>query len=136
MRCSFILDFIYLSYRTSNGIKNGEGLLFLVKSVSESISLTISFALQRIQQAEWMEKYRDLLGTDPIWDPEVVPSADADNSEDEVGDVSLESLRELLELGVGLPPHPALEKALAKVQGLLEVSEKIEDKATNFLQAK
>ena len=83
-----------------------------------------------------MEKYRDLLGTDPIWDPEVVPLADGESSDSELGDVSLDSLRELLALGVGLPPHPALEKALAKVQGLLEVSEKIEDKATNFLQAK
>lgn len=83
-----------------------------------------------------MEKYRDLLGTEPIWDPEVIPSADGDTSDREVGDVSLDSLRELLELGVGLPPHPALEKALAKIQGLLEASEKIEDKASNFLQAK
>ncbi|EFX69009.1 hypothetical protein DAPPUDRAFT_301194 [Daphnia pulex] len=74
----------------------------------------------RIQQAEWIEKYRDLLGTNPIWDPEV----------------SLDSLRELLELGVGLPPHPVLEKSLAKLQGLLEMSEKIEDKANIFLQAK
>ncbi len=84
-----------------------------------------------------MEKYRDLLGTAPIWDPEVIPSADRDGSDDEgTGDVSLDSLRELLELGVGLPPHPALEKALAKLQGLLDASEKIEEKATNFLQAK
>lgn len=83
-----------------------------------------------------MEKYRDLLGTNPIWDPEVLPSADRDASDDEAGEVSLDSLRELLELGVGLPPHPVLEKALAKLQGLLEMSEKIEDKASNFLQAK
>lgn len=83
-----------------------------------------------------MEKYRDLLGTNPIWDPEVMPSADRDASDDEAGEVSLDSLRELLELGVGLPPHPVLEKALAKLQGLLEMSEKIEDKASNFLQAK
>ena len=97
----------------------------------------ILWFLQRIQQAEWIEKYRDLLGINPIWDPEVIPSADCDASEeDEAEEVSLGSLRELLELGVGLPPHPVLEKCLAKLQGLLEMSEKIEDKANNFLQAK
>lgn len=84
-----------------------------------------------------MGKYRDLLGTNPIWDPDVMPSSDRDTTEDEEAEeVSLDSLRELLELGVGLPPHPVLEKSLAKLQGLLEMSEKIEDKATNFLQAK
>lgn len=87
-----------------------------------------------------MAKYRDLLGTHPIWDPEVIPSADRDPNDDDDdesgGEVSLDSLRQLLELGVGLPPHPVLEKALAKLQGLLDTSEKIEDKAANFLQAK
>jgi len=39
-------------------------------------------------------------------------------------------------LGVGIAPHPALEKALAKLQGLLEMSEKIEDKAAKCLQMK
>jgi hypothetical protein len=99
--------------------------------------LIIWECLQRIQQAEWIEKYRDLLGTNPIWDPEVIPCADRDaTEEDEAEEVSLDSLRELLELGVGLPPHPVLEKSLAKLQGLLEMSEKIEDKANIFLQAK
>ena len=83
-----------------------------------------------------MEKYRDLLGSSPIWDPEVIPSADRDASDEEAEEVSLDSLRELLELGVGLPPHPVLEKALGKLQGLLDMSEKIEEKASNFLQAK
>lgn len=83
-----------------------------------------------------MEKYRDLLGENPVWDPEANPSGEFDASDDEGGEVSLDSLRELLELGVGLPPHPVLEKCLAKLQGLLEMSEKIEDKAVNFLQAK
>lgn len=102
-----------------------------------SYLIIICECLQRIQQAEWIEKYRDLLGTNPIWDPEVIPSADRDASEeDEAEEVSLDSLRELLELGVGLPPHPVLEKSLAKLQGLLEMSEKIEDKANIFLQAK
>lgn len=77
-----------------------------------------------------------MLGAKPVWDPDVIPSADCDANEAEGDEVSLDSLRELLELGVGLPPHPALEKCLAKLQGLLEVSEKMEDKAANFLQAK
>ena len=99
--------------------------------------LFFNLGLQRIQQAEWIEKYRDLLGTNPIWDPEVIPSTERDGCEDDEADeVSLDSLRELLELGVGLPPHPVLEKCLAKLQGLLEMSEKIEDKAKLFLQAR
>ena len=94
-----------------------------------------------MQQAEWVAKYRDLLGSAPLWDPEVIPSAQRDSNgdnsdDDDVGEVSLDSLRELLELGVGLPPHPALEKALAKLQGLLDTSEKIEEKANSFLQAR
>ena len=100
-----------------------------------------------MQQAEWMEKYEDLLGTEPVWDPDVqlLPTErrrDADNDDDcdddggGGGDVSLDSLRHLLELGVGLPPHPALEKALAKLQGLLDASEKIDDKAADALQSK
>ena len=56
--------------------------------------------------------------------------------EEEPTEVSLDSLRELLQLGVGIAPHPALEKALAKLQGLLEMSEKIEDKAAKCLQIK
>ena len=80
-----------------------------------------------------------MLGTDPIWDPEsnvTNDQLDGSGSDLEEGDVSLNSLRELLELGVGLPPHPALEKALAKLQGLLDASEKFEDKAAGVLQSK
>ena len=99
--------------------------------------LSMMNELQRIQQAEWLEKYQSLLGTDPIWDPDVIPTLGNDVAEDdEPAEVSLDSLRELLELGVGIAPHPALEKALAKLQGLLEMSEKIEDKASRCLQMK
>lgn len=93
--------------------------------------------MQRIQQAEWMEKYQDLLGTNPIWDPDTPAKASHDDMDDDhEGDVSLDSLRQLLELGVGLPPHPTIEKSLAKLQGLLDMSEKIQDKANNCLQNK
>jgi len=122
-----------------------------LESLKECLEVGAAFAIDlpeigrlklRIQQAEWLEKYRDLLGTDPIWDPDVIPalgsSGDAlsGEEEEEPNEVSLDSLRELLQLGVGIAPHPALEKALAKLQGLLEMSEKIEDKAAKCLQIK
>ena len=84
-----------------------------------------------------MEKYYSLLGTDPIWDPDVIVQTDRDTTDYQASaEVTLDSLRDLLEMGVGIPPHPAMEKALAKLQGLLEVSEKIEDKAIKCLQIK
>lgn len=99
----------------------------------------VTYPQQRIQQAEWLEKYRNLLGNDPIWDPDVIPALGSDGQpgeDEEPKEVTLDSLRELLQLGVGIAPHPALEKALAKLQGLLEMSEKIEDKAAKYLQMK
>ena len=82
-----------------------------------------------------MDKYQDLLGVNPTWDPEVNP-LEQDCTELEPGTVTLDSLRDLLESGISLAPHPVLEKSLAKLQGLLETSEKIEDKASNSLQSK
>ena len=50
--------------------------------------------------------------------------------------VTLEMMKRLIDSGVGLPPHPALEKAMADLQELLTVSERWEDKARACLQAR
>ena len=54
----------------------------------------------------------------------------------EVGTVTLEAMRRLLEAGIGLSPHVACEKAMAQLQELLTVSERMEEKARVCLQAK
>lgn len=41
-----------------------------------------------------------------------------------------------MEAGVGLAPHPAVEKAMAELQELLTVSERWEEKARICLQAR
>ena len=50
--------------------------------------------------------------------------------------VTLESMRKLIESGVSLAPHPAVEKAMAELQELLTVSERWEEKARICLQAR
>ncbi|GFG38653.1 hypothetical protein Cfor_01675 [Coptotermes formosanus] len=50
--------------------------------------------------------------------------------------VTLESLRKLLNVGVSLPPHSLVEKSMAELQELLTHVEKWEEKAKVCLQAK
>lgn len=50
--------------------------------------------------------------------------------------VTLDTLRKLIDSGVSLVPHPAVEKAMAELQELLTVSERWEEKAKICLQAK
>ncbi|XP_072305299.1 lysine-specific demethylase 5B-B isoform X1 [Eucyclogobius newberryi] len=50
--------------------------------------------------------------------------------------LSLESMRRLIDQGVGLGPHPSVEKAMARLQELLTVSEHWEDKAISLLKAR
>jgi histone demethylase JARID1 len=45
-------------------------------------------------------------------------------------------MRKLMDSGVGLAPHPAVEKAMAELQELLTVSERWEEKARICLQAR
>ncbi|XP_067110883.1 lysine-specific demethylase 5A isoform X2 [Osmerus mordax] len=71
---------------------------------------------QDLQQARWLDEVRVTLA-----DPQRV---------------TLEMMKRLIDSGVGLPPHPALEKAMADLQELLTVSERWEDKARACLQAR
>ncbi|XP_071961642.1 lysine-specific demethylase 5A-like [Antedon mediterranea] len=71
---------------------------------------------QELQQARWLDDVRSSLS---------VP----DN-------ITLDTLRMLIDSGVSLAPHQAIEKAMAELQELLTVSERWEEKANICLQAK
>lgn len=72
--------------------------------------------LQVLQQALWLDEVRMAMQ-----DPQ---------------NVTLDTMRRLLDSGVGLAPHPALEKAMADLQELLTISERWEEKARICLQAR
>jgi len=71
---------------------------------------------QVLLQAKWLDEVRETLA-----EPE---------------SVTLEVMRKLMEMGVGLAPHVACEKAMAELQDLLTVSERMEEKARVCLQAR
>lgn len=73
-------------------------------------------SFQVLQQAKWLDEVRESLQ-----DPE---------------SVVLDTLRKLMESGVGLSPHNAVEKAMAELQELLTLSERWEEKARICLQAR
>ncbi|XP_053574799.1 lysine-specific demethylase 5A isoform X2 [Bombina bombina] len=50
--------------------------------------------------------------------------------------VTLDVMKKLIDSGVGLAPHHAVEKAMAELQELLTVSERWEEKAKTYLQAR
>ncbi|XP_037628330.1 lysine-specific demethylase 5B-B isoform X2 [Sebastes umbrosus] len=50
--------------------------------------------------------------------------------------LTLETMRRLIDQGVGLAPHPSVEKAMARLQELLTVSEHWEDKSSSLLKAR
>ena len=69
-----------------------------------------------LQQARWLDEVRETM-RDPL-------------------NVTLDVMRKLMDSGVGLAPHPAVEKAMAELQELLTVSERWEEKARICLQAR
>ncbi|NXS39894.1 KDM5B demethylase, partial [Balaeniceps rex] len=70
----------------------------------------------RLEQARWLED---------------VQLASSDQSS-----LTLDDMRRLIDSGVGLAPYPAVEKAMAKLQELLTVSEHWDDKARNLIKAR
>uniref|UniRef100_A0A674JCC6 [histone H3]-trimethyl-L-lysine(4) demethylase n=1 Tax=Terrapene triunguis TaxID=2587831 RepID=A0A674JCC6_9SAUR len=70
----------------------------------------------RLEQARWLED---------------VQQACLDQSA-----LTLDDMRRLIDSGVGLTPHSAVEKAMAKLQELLTVSEHWDDKARNLIKAR
>lgn len=71
---------------------------------------------QELQQARWLDEVRVTLA--------------------EPHRVTLELMKRLIDSGVGLAPHHAVEKAMAELQEILTVSERWEDKARSCLQAR
>uniref|UniRef100_A0A672IU44 [histone H3]-trimethyl-L-lysine(4) demethylase n=1 Tax=Salarias fasciatus TaxID=181472 RepID=A0A672IU44_SALFA len=71
---------------------------------------------QELQQARWLDEVRITLA--------------------EPHRVTLELMKRLIDSGVGLAPHHAVEKAMAELQEILTVSERWEDKARACLQAR
>uniref|UniRef100_A0A8C6V258 [histone H3]-trimethyl-L-lysine(4) demethylase n=1 Tax=Neogobius melanostomus TaxID=47308 RepID=A0A8C6V258_9GOBI len=71
---------------------------------------------QELQQARWLDEVRVTLA--------------------EPYSVTLELMKRLIDSGVGLAPHHAVEKAMAELQEILTVSERWEDKARACLQAR
>lgn len=71
---------------------------------------------QELQQARWLDEVRVTLA--------------------EPYSVTLELMKRLIDSGVGLAPHHAVEKAMAELQEVLTVSERWEDKARACLQAR
>uniref|UniRef100_A0A8V5HGD8 [histone H3]-trimethyl-L-lysine(4) demethylase n=1 Tax=Melopsittacus undulatus TaxID=13146 RepID=A0A8V5HGD8_MELUD len=70
----------------------------------------------RLEQARWLED---------------VQLTSSDHSS-----LTLDDMRRLIDSGVGLAPYPAVEKAMAKLQELLTVSEHWDDKARNLIKAR
>nr|XP_015197730.1 PREDICTED: lysine-specific demethylase 5B isoform X1 [Lepisosteus oculatus] len=71
---------------------------------------------ERLEQARWLEG---------------VQEASAEPSS-----LTLDTMRRLIDQGVGLSPHPSVEKAMARLQELLTVSEHWEDKAHSLIKAR
>ncbi|MEQ2195173.1 hypothetical protein XENOCAPTIV_008538 [Xenoophorus captivus] len=71
---------------------------------------------QELQQARWLDEVRGTLA--------------------EPHRVTLELMKRLIDSGVGLAPHHAVEKAMAELQEVLTISERWEDKARSCLQAR
>lgn len=70
----------------------------------------------RLEQARWLEEVQQA-------------SLDA-------GSLTLDDMRRLIDLGVGLAPCAAVERAMARLQELLTVSEHWDDKARGLLRAR
>lgn len=71
---------------------------------------------QELQQARWLDEVRLTLH--------------------EPQRLTLELMKRLIDSGVGLAPHHAVEKAMAELQEILTVSERWEDKARACLHAR
>ncbi|XP_067119394.1 lysine-specific demethylase 5A isoform X3 [Centruroides vittatus] len=71
---------------------------------------------QKLQQTQWLEEVRISLSN-----PQ---------------QVTLDTLRKLLDMGVNIPPHQLVEKTMGDLQEMLTTGEKWEEKAKTCLQAK
>ncbi|XP_034022739.1 lysine (K)-specific demethylase 5Ba [Thalassophryne amazonica] len=71
---------------------------------------------ERLEQARWLETVQ-------------LASSRPDS-------LCLDTMRRLIDLGVGLAPHTSVERAMARLQELLTVSEQWEEKALSLMEAR
>uniref|UniRef100_A0A3Q2G4C5 [histone H3]-trimethyl-L-lysine(4) demethylase n=1 Tax=Cyprinodon variegatus TaxID=28743 RepID=A0A3Q2G4C5_CYPVA len=71
---------------------------------------------ERLEQARWLEAVQE--------------------ASSQPATLTLEAMRRLIDQGVGLAPHQSVEKAMARLQEQLTLSEHWEDKASSLLQAR
>ncbi|KAA0713965.1 Lysine-specific demethylase 5B-B [Triplophysa tibetana] len=74
---------------------------------------------ERLEQTRWLSEVRQ--AEDPMTN--------------QCG-LSLDNMRRLIDRGVGLTPHPSIERTMACLQELLTVSEELEEKAQALLKAR
>uniref|UniRef100_A0A8C1SD88 [histone H3]-trimethyl-L-lysine(4) demethylase n=1 Tax=Cyprinus carpio TaxID=7962 RepID=A0A8C1SD88_CYPCA len=74
---------------------------------------------ERLEQTRW------LTGVQQAEDPVSNPCG-----------LSLDSMRRLIDRGVGLTPHPSTERTMARLQELLTISEEMEERAQALLKAR
>ncbi|RXN18439.1 lysine-specific demethylase 5B-B-like isoform X2 [Labeo rohita] len=74
---------------------------------------------ERLEQARW------LAGVQQAENPVSNPCG-----------LSLDSMRRMIDRGVGLTPHPSTERTMARLQELLTISEELEEKAQALLKAR
>ncbi|KAM4794669.1 LOW QUALITY PROTEIN: lysine-specific demethylase 5B [Rhinophrynus dorsalis] len=71
---------------------------------------------ERLEQARWLEEHQQA-----CHDPRTL---------------TLDVMRRLIDLGVGLTPHPSVEKAMAKLQELLTMSEHWDERCRSLLKTR
>ncbi|MEQ2169091.1 hypothetical protein GOODEAATRI_021254 [Goodea atripinnis] len=86
---------------------------------------------QELQQARWLDEVGCCLTCSLLVSFTLVRGTLAEPHR-----VTLELMKRLIDSGVGLAPHHAVEKAMAELQEVLTVSERWEDKARSCLQAR
>ncbi|XP_057212242.1 lysine-specific demethylase 5B-B isoform X3 [Triplophysa rosa] len=74
---------------------------------------------ERLEQTRWVAEVRQ--AEDPVTNP---------------CGLSLDNMRRLIDRGVGLTPHPSIERTMACLQELLTISEELEEKAQALLKAR
>ncbi|XP_039605355.1 lysine-specific demethylase 5B-like isoform X2 [Polypterus senegalus] len=96
-----------------------------VSEVQELLEVSVDFDVdlpqlpmlrERLEQGRWLQE---------------VQQASAEPSV-----LTLDDMRRLIDLGVGLSAHPSVEKAMARLQELLTISELWEDKAKSLLKSR
>uniref|UniRef100_A0AAY4EWN0 [histone H3]-trimethyl-L-lysine(4) demethylase n=1 Tax=Denticeps clupeoides TaxID=299321 RepID=A0AAY4EWN0_9TELE len=74
----------------------------------------LSMLRERLQQTRWVEAVQEAC--------------------DQPASLTLDCMRRLIDQGVGLAPHPCVEKSMARLQELLTICEHWEEKADNLLK--